>query len=63
MRRVTDDVCSQHIRRILLESIFPKFRIAEYFQVHVDDTIHKLTSAILGMFYHSAVFIRRLQAS
>jgi len=44
-------VCTKHIRRILLESVFPKFRINEYFQVHVDDTLHKLTSAILGMFH------------
>jgi len=50
-------VYMKHVRRILLESILPKFRINEYFQVHVDDTIHKLTSAILGMFQHSAPFI------
>ena len=46
----------KNVRRILLELIFPKFRIAEYFQVHVDDTLQRLTSAILGTVCHIALF-------
>ena len=53
----------QAARRILWDNLFPKYKIHEYYLLHVDDTVNQFRNAIKGNNFIVSYFVREIDKS